>query len=159
LAVLLDDSKKLSAGRREAAGRALQLSGASIGLGAASVGEILRLNILQASLLAMRRAYARLDPPPDAALVDGNRDPDLPCPTRCVIRGDGVSLSIAAASIIAKITRDRLMTRLDARHPGYGWAANAGYGAPAHLAALRELGPTAHHRTGFAPVRALLQQG
>ncbi len=156
LAALLDDSKKLSADRRVTAGRALRDSGAQIGLGAASVGEIMRLNILQASLLAMRRAFARLDPVPDAALVDGNRDPALPCPVRCVVGGDGISLSIAAASIIAKITRDGLMTRLAARHPGYGWAANAGYGTPLHMAALRKMGPCVHHRAGFAPIRALL---
>lgn len=155
LAAMLDDSKRLSAARRAAAAAALRLSDAEIGLGAASVDEILRLNILQASLLAMRRAFARL-PAVDAALVDGNRDPGLPCPTRCVVGGDGRSLSIAAASIIAKVTRDRLMTRLDARHPGYGWAGNAGYGVVFHISAMQKLGLTAHHRAGFGPVRALL---
>lgn len=156
LAELLDDSKRLSPAAREAAHAALLRSGAQIGIGAAAVGEILRHNILQASLLAMRRAFARLDPPPDAALVDGNRAPGLPCPTRCVVGGDGVSLSIAAASIVAKVTRDRAMLRLDARHPGYGWAANAGYGTAAHLAALARLGPTAHHRAGFGSVRRMI---
>jgi ribonuclease HII len=156
LAALLDDSKKLSAARREAAYAALRASDAAIGVGAASVAEILRLNILQASLLAMRRAAARLHPPPDAALVDGNRDPGLPCPTRCVVKGDSTSLSIAAASIVAKVIRDRAMARLDRRHPGYGWADNAGYGSPAHLAALHRLGVTVHHRAGFGTVRRLL---
>ncbi len=156
LADLLDDSKKLSAPRREAAYAALRASGAVIGIGAASVAEIARLNILQASLLAMRRACARLHPPPDAALVDGNRDPGLPCPTRCVVKGDATSLSIAAASIVAKVIRDRAMARLDRRHPGYFWADNAGYGSKAHLAALHRQGVTVHHRTGFGTVRRLL---
>ncbi len=157
LANLLDDSKKLSPARREAAHAALCASGAVIGVGAASVTEILHLNILQASLLAMRRAFARLSPAPDAALVDGNRDPGLPCPTRCVVKGDTTSLSIAAASIVAKVIRDRAMARLDRRHPGYAWADNAGYGSPAHLAALHRLGVTPHHRAGFGTVRRLRQ--
>ena len=156
LADLLDDSKRLSPPRRDAAALALRRGGAEIGLGAASVGEILRLNILQASLLAMRRAFAHLTPRPDAALVDGNRDPGLGVPTRCVVAGDSLSLSIAAASIVAKQCRDRAMSRLDARYPGYGWAQNAGYGAPAHLAGLRSRGVTPHHRAGFGTVRAIL---
>lgn len=156
LAALLADSKTLRPAARDRAYAALLESEAVVGVGAASVREILQLNILHASMLAMRRAHARLDPAPDAALVDGNRAPGLPCPTQCVVGGDGVEMCIAAASIIAKVIRDRLMLRLDARHPGYGWASNAGYGAPAHLAALRRLGVTAHHRAGFAPVAALL---
>ena len=155
LADLLDDSKRLSPPRRDAAALALRRAGAELGLGAASVGEILRLTLLQASLLAMRRAFARLSAV-EAALVDGNRDPGLPCLTRCVVGGDGISLSIAAASIIAKVTRDRLMVRLDARHPGYGWADNAGYGVALHMTAMHKIGITVHHRAGFAPVRALL---
>jgi len=158
-AALFDDSKKLSPAAREQAYAALLESGAQIGIGAASVAEILRLNILQASLLAMRRAFARLTPPPDAALVDGNRAPGLACPTQCVIGGDAASLSIAAASIAAKVIRDRGMARLDARHPGYGWAANAGYGTPVHLEALARLGPTPHHRAGFGTVRRILALG
>ena len=157
-AALLDDSKKLSPAAREQAYAALLESGAQIGIGAASVGEILRLNILHASLLAMRRAFARITPTPDAALVDGNRAPGLACLTQCVVGGDAVSLSIAAASIVAKVIRDRGMVRLDARHPGYGWAANAGYGTPVHLEALARLGPTAHHRAGFGTVRRILAQ-
>jgi ribonuclease HII len=156
LAAMLDDSKKLRPAAREAAFVALRDSEALIGVGAASAGEILRLNILHASMLAMRRAFARLPLPPDGALVDGNRDPGLPCPTRCVVGGDAASLSIAAASIVAKVVRDRGMARLAVRYPGYGWAENAGYGTPAHLEALRRLGVTAHHRTGFAPVAAAL---
>jgi ribonuclease HII len=155
LAVLLDDSKKLSAAQREAAFMALRASGAEIGIGAASVAEILRLNILQAALLAMRRAVARLPNAPDLALVDGNKAPGLACPTRCVIGGDGISLSIAAASIVAKVIRDRAMARLAARYPDYGWAANAGYGTAQHRQALRRLGATAHHRASFGTVRQL----
>ena len=157
LAALLDDSKRLSAPARERALAALRASGAAeIAVAAASVPEIARLNVLGASLLAMRRAVERLPARPDLALVDGNQAPSLSCPVRCLVGGDGVSLSIAAASIAAKVVRDRLMRRLDERHPGYGWASNAGYGTAAHLAALRTLGPTRHHRAGFAPIRALL---
>jgi ribonuclease HII len=155
LAVLLDDSKKLSAGQRQTAYLALRASDARIGVGAASVAEIGRLNILHASLLAMRRAVLRLPCLPDLALIDGNRPPDLPCRTRCVIGGDARSLSIAAASIVAKVLRDRAMQRLDVRYPGYGWAGNAGYPTAEHREALRRLGATAHHRAGFGTVRLL----
>lgn len=154
LAVLLDDSKKLSAARRERAFVALCAApGVELALGAASVPEIEKLNIGQATLLAMRRALARLRLAPAMALVDGNRAPDLPCPVRTVVGGDGLSLSIAAASIIAKVVRDRAMTRLSRRHDAYGWERNAGYGTAAHLSALRSIGLTRHHRRGFAPVR------
>lgn len=156
LAVLLDDSKKLTAIQRERAFTALAAVGiAEIGIGAASVTEILQRNILQAALLAMRRAVAKLPAPPDLALIDGNKAPGLACAERCVIGGDAISLSIAAASIVAKVIRDRAMARLDARHPGYGWAANAGYGSIAHREALHRLGITAHHRAGFGTVRQL----
>lgn len=160
LAALLDDSKKLSARQRDSAFAALRSSaGVEIAVAAASVREIERLNILHAALLAMRRAVGRLPMPPDLALVDGNRAPPLDCPVRCVVGGDGVSLSIAAASIIAKVVRDRLMTRLDTRYPGYGWAANAGYPTAAHRAALLRLGPTPHHRLGFAGVAPATRSG
>lgn len=153
LAALIDDSKKLSPARREAAYAALYASGAAeIGIGAASVAEIARLNILGASLLAMRRAVMHLPHPPAYALVDGNRPPLLDCPVRCVIGGDGKSLSIAAASIVAKVIRDRLMARLALRYPDYGWEANAGYPTAAHRAALVRLGATRHHRPGFGSV-------
>jgi len=156
LAGMLDDSKKLSAARREAAFAALRgCAGVEIGVAAASVAEIGALNILGASLLAMRRAVARLPRAPDLALVDGNRPPLLACPVRCVVGGDARSLSIAAASIIAKVVRDRAMARLAARHPGYGWAGNAGYPTADHRAALARLGPTRHHRAGFGTVRQL----
>ena len=160
LAALIDDSKKLSAGQREAAFAALMEARAAgrveIALGAASVAEIGRINILRASLLAMRRAVLRLPAVPDLALVDGTMAPDLPCPARCVVGGDGSELAIGAASIIAKVVRDRCMARLDRRHPGYGWPENAGYGTAAHRAALLRLGPTVHHRAGFGTVRQLV---
>jgi ribonuclease HII len=160
LAKLLDDSKKLTAERRLAASMALYASGvAEIGVGAASVAEIERINILHASLLAMRRAVLRLPAVPDFALVDGNRPPDLPCGIRCVVGGDATCLSIAAASIIAKVARDRLMARLAMRFPQYGWETNAGYGTPAHCQAMARVGISPHHRRAFAPVRAILQGG
>jgi ribonuclease HII len=153
LAALLDDSKKLSAARRNVAYAALwAYPGAEIGVGAASVAEIAALNILGASLLAMRRAVDRLPFAPRLALIDGNRPPALSCPTRCVVGGDGKSLSIAAASIVAKVIRDRAMTRLAARYPDYGWGGNAGYPTAAHRAVLVRLGATPHHRPGFGPV-------
>ncbi|MEE8546173.1 MAG: ribonuclease HII [Alphaproteobacteria bacterium] len=151
----IDDSKKLSPARRRALFEALGLS-ARIGLGAASVAEIDRLNILGATMLAMARALARLGLVPALALVDGNRAPELPCPALTVVGGDSRSLSIAAASIVAKVTRDRLMARLAAAHPGFGWERNAGYGTPEHRAALDRLGITPHHRTSFAPIRKIL---
>jgi ribonuclease HII len=156
LAVLLDDSKKLNAAQRLEAFAALRRSNAEIAIGAASVAEIERLNILHAAMLAMCRAVARLPVEPDLALVDGNWPPGLRCPVQCVVGGDGVSLSIAAASIIAKVVRDRLMERLDRRYPGYFWATNAGYGTPAHRWALETLGPTPHHRAEFGPVARML---
>ena len=107
----------------------------------------------------MNRAVARLGIVPDLALVDGNRVPDLPCPARAVIGGDGLSLSIAAASIVAKVTRDRLMARLGSRYPGFGWERNAGYGTPEHQAALKRLGVTPHHRRSFAPIIKMLSPG
>jgi len=156
LAGLLDDSKKLTAEQRLAAFAALRASGrAEIGVGAASVAEIERLNILRAALLAMCRAVARLQMPPDLALVDGNQPPPLACPVQCVVGGDGRSLSIAAASIVAKVLRDRAMARLAIRFPDYGWGSNVGYATEFHVAALRRLGPTRHHRPSFGTVSQL----
>ncbi len=149
LADLLDDSKKLSGARRARAYQALRAAGAVIGVGAASVSEIGRLNILWASMLAMERAVLKLSVAPTHLLVDGNRAPRTAIAATCVVKGDARSFSIAAASIVAKEIRDRLMRQLDARHPGYGWAGNAGYPAPAHRAAILRLGPTKHHRAGF----------
>jgi ribonuclease HII len=158
LARLLDDSKQLSAAERAAAFAALQAHQAvEIGVGAASVAEIARLNILQASLLAMARAVLRLRTPPELALVDGNVAPTLVCTVRCVVGGDAECLSIAAASIVAKVVRDRAMARLAVRFPHYGWAENAGYATARHRAALADHGPCAHHRAGFGTVRRLVQ--
>lgn len=147
----LDDSKKLNPKIRETLFRELQ-GRAAIGVGMADIGEIDTINILQATLLAMRRALDNLPYRPDFALVDGNRAPDLPCPCQTVVKGDGRSLSIAAASIVAKVTRDRLMRRLAEEFPGYGWERNAGYGTAEHKAALERLGITPHHRRSFAPI-------
>lgn len=159
LAGLIDDSKKLSAVQREVAYGALMASRnagqVEIALGAASVAEIGRLNILRATLLAMRRAVLRLPGMPELALVDGNQAPDLPCPVRCVVGGDASELAIAAASIVAKVVRDRCMLRLDRRYPGYGWPENVGYGTAAHRAALLRLGATVHHRAWFGTVRQM----
>lgn len=152
----IDDSKRCSPARRAALYPAI-LASAAAAVGTASVAEIDGTDILRASLLAMRRAVARLDRAPTLALVDGNRAPDLPCPVRTVVGGDRRSLSIAAASIIAKVTRDRLMTRLSGRYPAYGWERNAGYGTSAHRLALARHGPTPHHRRSFRPVRSLLE--
>jgi ribonuclease HII len=155
LADKLDDSTKWTADQRLAAYLALRMSKAEIGVGAASVAEILRLNILHASMLAMRRAVARLRVAPDLALVDGNYPPELSCAVRCVVGGDALCLSIAAASIVAKVVRDRAMTRLAARFPGYGWETNAGYATPPHREALARLGATRHHREAFGTVAQL----
>lgn len=164
LAGLLDDSKKLNAATREAAFLALQAAAArgevEFAVAAASVDEIGRLNILRASHLAMARAVARLGIRPDLALVDGNMAPPLPCPVRCVIGGDALSLSIAAASILAKVVRDRAMARLDPRWPAYGFARHVGYPTARHREALVAHGPCPHHRRGFSPVdQAVLRFG
>lgn len=151
----LADSKVLLPARRVALTRLIRRH-CEIGVGVASVAEIDRLNILQASLLAMARAVAALPRPPARALVDGNRSPVLPCAVECVVGGDAVVPAISAASIVAKTYRDALMARMARRFPGYGWERNAGYSTPQHLAALAALGPTAAHRRSFAPVKALL---
>lgn len=151
LAEELDDSKKLPARKREALAT-LVLESCTFGFGEASVAEIDGINILKATFLAMQRALAALGRAVDHALVDGNQVPPLPCAVRCVVGGDGLSLSIAAASVIAKVRRDRMMADLAAQFPGYGWESNAGYGTAQHLEALRRLGPTPHHRASFAPV-------
>jgi ribonuclease HII len=154
----LDDSKRLPAEAREAyAGilaAAAQRGLVRYGIAAASVYEIDRFNILAATHLAMARALAGLGLTPQLALVDGDRAPRLPCPVECIVGGDGLSLSIAAASVLAKVTRDRLMRRLAPRYPGFGWEHNMGYGTAEHREALWRLGITCHHRRSFAPVRA-----
>lgn len=158
VASALDDSKKLSQARREALFEALTAGAdwAKVAIGIASVGEIDSLNILKATYLAMRRALDALGVKPALALVDGNRAPPLPCPVKTVVKGDGISLSIAAASIMAKVTRDRMMQELAKKYPGYGWETNAGYGTAEHQAALLRLGVTPEHRRSFAPVAALV---
>ena len=113
-------------------------------------------NILGASLLAMRRAVLRLPHPPALVLVDGNQPPRLDCAVRCIVGGDATEPAIGAASILAKVLRDRLMARLALRYPGYGWERNAGYPTAPHRAALEQFGPTPHHRAGFGPVARLL---
>jgi ribonuclease HII len=150
----LDDSKLLNAAAREQA-FALIMARAQVGIGIGEVARVDRDNILQATMWAMAEAVRQLPVAPEAALVDGNRLPDLACPAEALVGGDGRSLSIAAASIIAKVTRDRLMTDLAASHPGYGWETNKGYGTAAHRRAMEELGLTPHHRRSFQPVRAL----
>lgn len=152
---LVRDSKKLSEKQREYLFPHLTESCAHA-VAEASVAEIDRLNILHAALLAMRRAVEALDPAPQHALIDGNKAPrNLPCPATTIIKGDGKSLSVAVASIIAKVTRDRFMKKLAESFPGYGWERNAGYGTAAHIEALRTLGPTIWHRDSFAPVSEL----
>jgi ribonuclease HII len=152
----IDDSKRLTPARREAIHEEL-LACAVVGIGAASVEEIDAINILQASFLAMRRAVAALTRSPVAALVDGHLvPPDLPCGARALVGGDGRALSIAAASIVAKVTRDRIMVALSQQFPGYGWETNMGYGTPAHAVGLKLNGVTPHHRRSFEPVHKML---
>jgi ribonuclease HII len=156
----LDDSKVLSREARETCYGALlacvKIGAVRIGVGAASTGEIDRINILRASLLAMRRAVAALGIMPDIALVDGNVAPPLPCPVKTVVKGDSLSFSIAAASVVAKVTRDRIMRGLACRYPGYGWATNVGYSTAEHFDGIGRLGVTPHHRRSFEPVRLAL---
>jgi len=151
----LADSKLLAAPVREQLAQVLR-GAARIGIGCASVAEIDRINILQASLLAMRRAVLRLGCLPDLALIDGNRAPALPCPAEAIVDGDALVPAISAASIIAKVTRDHLMHRLALRYPGYGWATNVGYATRLHRDALWRLGPSCHHRRTFASVQGVL---
>lgn len=159
----LDDSKALSRELREACYAALLASArnglVSIGVGAASAREIDRVNVLRASLIAMGRAVAALGSAPDIALVDGNVAPALPCPVKTVVKGDALSFSIAAASVVAKVTRDRIMRSLARRYPGYGWETNVGYSTPEHAIGIRAHGITPHHRRSFEPVRLALNGG
>lgn len=149
----LDDSKRLGPARCAALAPGLRAC-CTFALGVASVVEIDTLNILRASHLAMARALAALPVAPDLALIDGQLiPPGLPCAARALVGGDALSLSIAAASILAKAHRDQIMADLDRQHPGYGWARNAGYPTASHRAALHRLGPTPHHRLSFAPLR------
>ncbi len=148
----LADSKALTAARREVLFEAI-LATADVGVASICHTTIDAINIRQASLLAMCRALAALPCRADVALVDGNDPPDLPCAVQTIVKGDATVASIAAASIIAKVVRDRLMRRLDAFHPAYGFARNAGYSTAAHLDALAREGPCTFHRRSFSPVR------
>lgn len=153
----LDDSKKLSHLKREALESEIKARAVAWCVGWAGVEEIAELNILQATGLAMRRAVEGLAVTPVFALVDGNYRFRLPCEIRTVVKGDSLSASIAAASILAKTARDRLMVELDETYPGYGFAGHKGYNAPIHAAALQALGPCPAHRRSWAPIRALLE--
>lgn len=159
----LDDSKKLTSKKREYLYGLLfeeQKKGKlAIGIGEASCREIDEMNILQATFLAMRRAYDALGTNPKAALIDGNQKPkNFPCPVQAVIKGDALSFSISAASIVAKVYRDRLMADLALRYPYYAFEKNAGYGTAAHIAGLKEHGICPEHRCSYKPIQAILNK-
>ena len=145
----LNDSKKLSEKKREALFPVIQAKALAFGIGWATAEEIDRVNILQATFLAMARAVEALPTPADYALVDGNRMPPLPIPGETIVKGDATSASIAAASILAKVSRDRLLRRLDEEHPEYGFAKHKGYGTKAHYEAIRKYGLLPEHRRSF----------
>ena len=153
----LNDSKKLDEETRETLFSRIMDMAAAVGVGQASVEEIDLVNIRQATHLAMARAVRSLQITAAFALVDGNDAPALPCKCDTLVKGDGRSVSIAAASIIAKVTRDRLMRRLHDEHPGYNWRSNKGYGTPDHYSGLKRHGVTAHHRRSFAPISLILR--
>jgi len=152
----LNDSKQLDAETREELYELIMARALAVGVGEASVDEIDLINIRQATHQAMARAVRALSLVPMFALVDGNDAPALPCPCDTIIDGDARSVSIAAASIVAKVTRDRMMAALHAQHPNYGWLTNKGYSTPEHIEALNRHGPCLHHRRSFAPVHHLL---
>ena len=153
----LDDSKKLSPKARDSLEIEIKQSALAWAVAFGSVEEIAELNILHATGLAMRRAVEQLSVTPAFALVDGNYRFKLPCEIKTVVKGDAISASIAAASILAKVARDRLMVEMDALYPGYGFAGHKGYHAQVHVEALRTLGPCPIHRQGWAPIRAALE--
>lgn len=154
----LNDSKKMTARRRDALADTLQTC-ADVSVAHATVAEIDDLNILKASHLAMVRAVQGLATPPDALLIDGNLIPaNLTIPAQAIVKGDARSVSIAAASIVAKVCRDKIMVELAQQHPGYGWETNAGYPSKSHKLALQNLGVTPHHRRSFRPVHNILYQ-
>jgi len=155
----LADSKALTAQQREWLSEDIRTNALAWAVAFASVEEIDRLNILQASLLAMRRAVAALSVQPSKALVDGNRDPQLGCPTETIVKGDAIVPVISAASILAKVARDTEMLRLHALYPAYGLDRHKGYPTAQHLAAIRQHGVCEIHRRSFAPVRRVLEQG
>jgi len=152
----VDDSKKLDPGERERLAADIKRNAVTWAVGQAEVGEIDRLNIYWAGILSLRRAVLGLEPRPEHLLIDARRIRDLDIPQDGIVRGDALSLTIAAASILAKTTRDALMTRMDAEHPGYGFARHKGYPTPDHVAALRERGACPIHRRSFGPVRDVL---
>jgi ribonuclease HII len=152
----VDDSKQLDATERERLAEDIKRNAITWAVGRAEVGEIDRLNIYWAGILSLRRAVLGLDPRPEHLLIDARRIRDLDIPQDGIVHGDALSLTIAAASILAKTTRDALMARMDEEHPGYGFARHKGYPTPDHVAALRERGPCAIHRRSFGPVREVM---
>jgi ribonuclease HII len=154
----LKDSKKLAASNRVRLAEEIRLHALAWAVASASTGEIEQLNILHASMLAMRRAVLSLSPAAQGALIDGNRCPELPIPARAIIRGDALEPCISAASILAKTERDKEMRRLAVTYPGYGFERHAGYPTPDHLAALERFGPCPAHRRSFGPVKLILQR-
>ncbi|WP_109126791.1 ribonuclease HII [Dyella sp. C11] len=156
----LDDSKKLTESKREALYEKIIDRALAYSIVMVMSDEIDRINIFQATMTGMCRALSGLTPAAHEAWIDGNALPrELPCAGRAIVGGDGLEPSISAASILAKVTRDRWMVELDREHPGYGFAVHKGYGTPQHLAALKQLGPCPHHRRSFAPVKILVDQG
>ena len=153
----IKDSKVISSAKREHLFSLLRLC-AEIGVGRAEVTEIDDTNILSATFMAMKRALQALSISVDIALVDGNQAPDLPCKVETLVKGDSLSLSIAAASIVAKVHRDREMAMLAKTFPGYGWEKNAGYGTKEHREALARIGVTPHHRKTFSPVAKIISK-
>ncbi len=154
----LQDSKRLTAARREVLYVQIQEKALAWAVAAADVGEIDRINILQATMLAMQRAVGALQPAAQHALIDGNRCPVLACPAQAIVKGDSRVAAISAASIMAKVTRDREMLSLDLQYPGYGLAQHKGYPSKAHIEALENLGVTPIHRLSYAPVRRVMER-
>ena len=153
----LADSKVLTEARREALAEEVRAKALAWALGRCEPVEIDRINILQASLVAMQRAVMALDPAPQHALIDGNRCPRLSCTAEAIVKGDATEPAISAASILAKVVRDQEMIELDQRFPGYGFASHKGYPTREHLEVLERIGPCEHHRRSFAPVRRWLE--
>ena len=154
----LQDSKRLTAARRELLYEEIQEKALAWAVASADVGEIDRINILQATMLAMQRAVEALQPMAQHALIDGNRCPLLACPAQAIVKGDSRVAAISAASIMAKVTRDREMLSLDLQYPGYGLARHKGYPSKAHIEALENLGVTPIHRRSYAPVRRVMER-
>lgn len=149
----INDSKKLTASERETAFDRIMGQCHCVGIGSTTSQTIDQVNILQATRLAMLQALENLDLPPDFVLLDGLKMPGFPFPSKAIVKGDSASVSIAAASIVAKVTRDRIMEELDSQYPQYGFARHKGYGAPEHLEALKRFGPCPEHRFTFSPIR------